>query len=224
MTLDFKFDSNGLIIQRDGDGGDTAGREGDFWFYAGLKSGSFITDRKFKDVLFDLQVDAGVFVRNPIQYNDPNDFSRDQTTPLILAMGEMKEYNLLKLLFKNQIKNFFRFQNGDIGLFEDLGYYIRAFNSWYAYPLLLLGDTQMLVNSLIRVAKGFDRDNVSDDINHTLALIQAQNHYPTIISYLARKIYKLVPGGIQSRWDHYFRPETNANPFNELYRELITNM
>lgn len=222
LVLSICLDSNGLIVQKDLDGGDTAGREGDYWFVhtaLGIQR-----EDSFKKVLELLQVAPGVFVRNPIGYNDPKDFSRDQTVPLILAMGEMKEYGTLKLLFKKQLKNFFRYQNGDIGLLGDLGYYIRSFQSWYAYPVLLLGDLQLLANSIFRC---FVRnpDNVSDDINHTLGLIQAQYTYPTPISYIARKIYKWFrPGGIQRAWDWYFRPESRANPFNEMYRELIDKM
>lgn len=222
-----KYDSYGLIVQTDGDGGDTAGREGDFWFFEGVMNGQAICHRdlSFKDVLFLLQVGAGVFVRNPVHYNDPNDFSRDQTIPLILAMGEKKEYNILKLLLENQVKRFFRYQNGDIGFVEDLGYYIRAFNSWYAYPLLLLGDMQMLVNSVIRCIKGRDPIDTSDDINHTLALIQAQKHLATPISWIARKVYTWFrPGGVQAAWDRYFNPASGANEFNEVYRLLIKGM
>lgn len=224
--MNFYTDKNGLIVQRDLDGGDTTGREGDYWFYEGLEGGKFVhlRSKSFEEVLQLLQVKPGVFIRNPINYNDPKDFSRDQTVPLILAMGERNKHDLLKLLLKKQLKNWFRYQNGDLGLIGDAGYYIRALKAWYAYPLLLIGDFQILINSIIRVIAGFNRDNVSDDINHTLILLQAKNHYPTPISWLARKIYKLVPGGIQNRWDHYFRPETGANAFNDLYRNEISDM
>lgn len=216
------LDSNGLIVQLDGDQGDTAGREGDYWFFVGLNK--YYSSRNFKDVLFMLQVNPGEFVRNPIHYNDPNDFSRDQTVPLILAMGEMKEYNILKLVFWKQVRNFFRYQNGDIGLPGDFGYYIRAFRWGWLYPVLLVSDFQLLVNSVIRVIKGSDTDT-SDDINHTLGLLQAQNIYATPVSLVARLVYKWFRrGGIQRAWDNYFNPKSNANAFNEMYRSLISNM
>lgn len=219
------LDSNGLIVQTDGDGGDTAGREGDYWFAWGLRvKHPNYHSGVFKMNLDRLQVEPGVFVRNPVQYNDPKDFSRDQTVPLILAMGEMEEHETLKLLLKKQVKNYFRYQNGDLGLPGDLGYYIRALRSWWAYPFLLISDLQLLVNSLIRVIFGTN-DNTSDDVNHTIGLLQAQYVYPTPISYLARKIYKyLRRGGIQNAWDNYFKPSSGANPFNELYRPTIEKM
>jgi len=216
------YDNNGLIVQRDGDGGDTAGREGDYFFHLGLIGYKF-TD--FDRVLALLQVSPGVFVRNPTHYNDPNDFSRDQTVPLILAMGQMGRTKVLKLLLNKQIKNYFRYQNNDIGAFSDVGYYIRAFKAWYLYPILFVTDLQLIVESIVRCIQGKDPTNTSDDINHTLALLQAQYRLPTVGSWLARKIYVLFrPGGIQAAWDRYFDPNSGANPFNELYKNLISSM
>jgi hypothetical protein len=210
------------------DGGDTAGREGDYWFSQYLYSyNSLTSDQKneFSRVLSLLQVNPGVFVRNPIQYNNPLDFSRDQTVPLILAMGGLLQYDLLKLLFKKQVKNYFRYQNNDLGSFQDLNYYIRAFRMWYLYPLLFLGDLFILGESVIRCIQGKDPNNVGDDINQTLVLLQAQYCLATPISWLARKIYKWFrPQGIQYAWDWYFRPETGANDFNDIYRALISKM
>lgn len=233
------FDSNGLIVQTDGDGGDTAGREGDYWFAQALYShgphGLNASQlEEFDRVIELLQPSPGIFVRNPTRnpvvppakaWNDPSDFSRDQTIPIILALGEMGHADVLKKLFWQQLKRYTLYQNGDIATPQDLGYYIRANREWYLYPLLFIGDLFTLGNSVIRCIKGRNLDDVSDDINHTLALLQAQRHYPTPISYLARKIYKYFrPGGVQAAWDHYFRPETGANPFNDMYRNLITNL
>lgn len=226
------YDINGLIVQQNMDGGDTAGREGDYWFAEALyskllnKGISFDSSRvEFKRILTLLQPRPGVFVRNPIQYNNPKDFSRDQTIPLILAMGEMHEYTTLYRLFEKQIDNNFRYQNGDIGFFQDFGYYIRACYCWYFYPILFLGDFCILIESVIRCIQGKDPNNVSDDINHTLVLLQAQHNLETPISWLARKIYKWFrPGGIQKAWDNYFNTASGANDFNDIYRQLIGMM
>lgn len=218
------YDSNGLIVQQNMDGGDTSGREGDYWYASAFMP---LPSRvlNFDEVLTLLQVSPGVFIRNPINYNNPQDFSRDQTTPLILAMGEMGKYETLRYLFWNQCKRFGLYPNGDIGGFEDLGYYIRSFKAWYLYPILILGDLEMLGESIIRIIESKDPNNTSDDINHTLALLQAQKHLATPISWIARKIYKKwVTGGIQSRWDSYFNPASGANEFNIIYRPLISEM
>lgn len=217
-------DSNGLIVQADGDQGDTAGRTGDFWFHRGLSGASTVDHLEFMRLLTLLQVSPGVFVRHPDHYNDPNDFSRDQTVPLILAMGAMEEYDSLRQLLKQQIKRYTLYQNNDLATPQDWGYYIRALRVWYLYPVLLVGDLFMLTNSLIRCINGSD-DNTSDDVNHTLALLQAQYSYPTPISWLSRKIYKWFRrGGIQNAWDQYFKPSSGANPFNKLYEYKIDNM
>lgn len=218
-------DANGLIVQKDQDGGDTAGREGDFWFYNGLMFQDNYNNPEFNRVLELLQVEPGIFVRNPVNYNNPKDFSRDQTVPLILAMGENNRQDLLKVVFEKQVRRFFLYQNNDIGLPEDLNYYIRAFKYWPAYPLLLIGDFQMLINSIFRCIIGRDLNNVSDDINHTLVLIQAQKYMPTPISWLARKVYKWFrPGGVLRAWQWYFRTEAGGNPFHELYKDLINDL
>lgn len=233
--MNFSVDENKLIVQTDGDGGDTAGREGDYWFYIGLNGGIGSipeTQLTFKDVLKLLQVSPGVFIRNPRHnpvtppdksWDDPTDFSRDQSIPIILALGENKEYDVLKAMMKQQIKRFGFFQNKDWASPEDVGTYIRAFKAWYLYPLLLVGDCFMLGESVVRL---FAKDgDVSDDINHTLILLQAQRHFPTPISWLARKIYKWFrKGGVQGAWDVYFDPRTRANDFYDLYRSLIDKM
>lgn len=222
------YDIYGLIVQKDMDGGDTAGRESDFWYAYALSDPYPAQDsEEFVRVINQLEVAPGLFVRHPRPpYNDPNDFSRDQSVPLILALSEMGERGTLKHMLVRQLKNLFRYQNGDIGLFQDAGYYIRGFKCLPMYPLLLLGDTQLLINSVLRVVISWvTRDNTSDDINHTLALLQAQRRMPTLISFVARKLYKrCVKGGVQFRWDRYFRPETGANEFNEIYRSLIASL
>lgn len=227
------YDENGLIVQKDMDGGDTAGREGDYWFQAGLLMGPNAYNDEFDRVLKLLQVSPGVFIRNPRQnpvtppdksWNDPTDFSRDQSVPIILALGEMKRYSVLKSMLWEQIKRGTLYQNKDIALPQDWGYYIRALNAWYLYPVLFVGDVFLLINSVIRCIMGTD-DNTSDDVNHTMVLLQAQYRLPTPISWFARKFYKFLRrGGIQNAWDKYFKPESGANPFNELYRPLINNM
>jgi len=228
--LNFYYDSSGLIVQENNDGGDTAGREGDYWFYQGLVGSptpatAAVNKQEFSRVLNLLQQSPGVFVRNPNQpsYNIPSDFSRDQATPLMLAMGIYEIYSPYKLMMLNVLKNWCRFPNGDLVSPEDLSIVIRSFNSWYLYPILLVGDLFTLGESIITCFAS--KTNTSDDINHTLILLQSQYKFATPISYLARKIYKWFrPGGIQAAWDEYFNPTTSANPFNELYSTLIAKM
>lgn len=219
VNMNFTYDSTGLFVNG-ADGGDTAGREGDFWFYNGIVNGPDQSG-EFSRVLNLLQVSSGVYVRNPNQpqYNIPSDFSRDQTIPLILAMGANKQYGTLRQLLWTQIKHLGFYQNWDMPGPADVSSYIRAFNAWYLYPILLFTDFAFVVESLIRVEATLG--DTSDDINHTLQLLQAQYKFPTPVSLLARKIYKKYRN-IQQAWDGYFSP--NSCKFNELYSPLISKM
>lgn len=226
LENNMNYDSTGLIVQTTpqpiGDGGDTAGREGDYWFYMGLTNGPDTTG-EFQRVLNLLQVSPGIFVRNPNQspYNIPSDFSGDQAKALIMAMGVNNQGGIVKQFLIHQLKHFTFYPNWDPAGPADIGMYIRALNAWYLYPVLLLTDYAMIVESCIRAEASIG--DTSDDINHTLMLLQAQYKYPTPVSWFARKIYKKFRQ-IQTAWDGYFNPASGANPFNDLYRTLISKM
>jgi hypothetical protein len=90
------YDADGLIVQRDQDGGDTAQREGWYWFGRALVqhlpqvNDAFLPERRltYEQVLAQLEVgQTGIFRRHPHKWNNPDDFTRDQTIPLVAAMG-----------------------------------------------------------------------------------------------------------------------------------------
>lgn len=94
------YDSDGLIVHRGLDGGDTAQREGWYWLGVWIRSqvlnDPFPNKRKltFPDVIKLLEpAGDGVFYRHPklSPWNNPYDksfgFSRDQMIPLVAAMG-----------------------------------------------------------------------------------------------------------------------------------------
>lgn len=252
--ININFDEQGLIVQLNGDGGDCAGRSGEL--YTGLflnKVSEKSICEQFTNVLNLLEPNKdGVLLRyNKLPYNDPfkGGFatSRDQTIPIIIAAGFYKEVNFLKRITVKQLKRFTLFQNKDLCDFESMGNYIRAFwSSGYKlallfYPILLLGDLFMLVNSVIRCIKGKNYDDVGDDINHTQSQLQAVYALPTPISFISRKIYsKFRPAfsplsgtpiayshkvngynGVQYAFDWYHRSETFGNPINIIYQPLI---
>lgn len=236
--FDFEYDANGLIVQKDGDGGDTAGREGDYWFAQSLYSNGPngldpVVRSEFDRVIKLLQPSPGIFIRNPTRnpvispaksWNDPSDFSRDQTIPMILSLGQMSKLDVLGDLLKAQLKRFGLFQNKDLPDPQTAGAYIRGFYAWYLYPLLFVTDLGLVVESIVRCLTS-DPDDVSDDINHTLLLLQSQYTLDTPIAFIARKIYVIFRhSGVQGVWDRYFRPETGANPFNDMYRNLISKL
>jgi hypothetical protein len=99
------YDSDGLIVHRGCDGGDTAQREGWYWFGLWIRQNKLQdlsdTDKKaysrkltFSEVLRLLEpAGDGIFYRHPKlpPWNNPYDkqwgFSRDQMIPLVAAMG-----------------------------------------------------------------------------------------------------------------------------------------
>lgn len=173
------WDRYNLLVQKDGDGGDTA------------------------------------------QWNSISDFSRDQQSSLVIAMGVYKLFEPLKRMFWQHVKRLGFYQNKDYASPEHWGYYIRAFGWRWLYWYLYLGDLFMLLNVYIRLHKAKDPNDVGDDLNLSLALLQAHLSMPTFISKYALELYKKRPFGVQYAFDWYFREETGANPFNELYAPII---
>lgn len=90
------YDDNGLIVHRNNDGGDTAQREGWYWFGVWVRENilknPWPIPRKlaFPDVIRLLEPNGdGVFRRHPkySPYDKQWGFSRDQMIPLVAAMG-----------------------------------------------------------------------------------------------------------------------------------------
>jgi hypothetical protein len=94
------YDSDGLIVHKNMDGGDTAQREGWYWFGVWIRQ-EVLKDpwpvprkRSFAEVIQLLEPNSdGIFYRHPTlsPWNNPYSkefgFSRDQLVPLVAAMG-----------------------------------------------------------------------------------------------------------------------------------------
>lgn len=108
-----KYDREGLIVQLNGDGADTAQREGMYWFARGFyrSSAEFPVkppvpsrDATYKSVIprFLVRNAAGKLIgfrRHPTQpgnNSDPAKVSRDQVLPLIAAMSVWDDWGTLK--------------------------------------------------------------------------------------------------------------------------------
>ena len=235
------IDQHGLIVQKDGDGGDTAQREG-FLACSDAENSWFPGKCEYSEAVDLLEVKPGIWVRHPDQWNDPKDFSRDQQTPHVWAMAKHGLKAPLRRMFWAHLKRFGKYQNWDFMSPEHLGLYIRAFvwiypwivipGSLALYSLLLFGDIFNLINTLVRIYKGRkDPDDVGDDLNH-LVIIRASQSFPTPISWISRVIYfKYRPGytwtevdgkqiatldptgcGPQYALNRYFRAEAGGNP------------
>ena len=235
------LDEKGLIMQSNGDEGDTLQREG-FWYEGRFFNNTYMQAPGMASysTAINLLWSLRGFVRSwkpgtsTPPWNTPSDCSRDQLVSNIRALGYYKMGQPLRSIFDGVIKNISRYPNGDIAFINDYGRFIRSFNLWYLYPLLWVFDIPILLNSIIRIIAGKDFNNVGDDINHIGDLQQAKAMFPTPISFMARKLYKwlrpnfarqqglLSSSGPQYALDWYFRKESGANPeFAELWAPIV---
>lgn len=187
------------------------------------------------ECLNQLEIEPGIYVRNrkstEVWHSDPKRFSRDQQTPIVIAMGLYGDKERLWRLFRKHMFRLGKYQNADVMGPTHFAYYLRAFGWKWSYPILLVTDLLMIIGVLIHCLQvKFDKDNVGNDLNQILALLQAKLSLPTPLSELARKLYvKLRPHNygssdtvhpIQGALNWYFRPK-GAPPMDELYRPVI---
>ena len=223
-------DSYGLIVQSDGDGGDTAARMGQ-WLFINTSHTSDANLELAKAMVWHLQPNAGIWIRHPM-YPDVSDCSRDQLDPIIMALGANELTATLKDTFKAHAKRAFFYQNKDVPMLVTPCLYIRAFKAYWAYPILCILD----IGFCFAWAENLMRRNPDDvdDNNNIMRMTQAALVMPTLLSWLGRKLYTLtrkanfgnsILGEINPvmgalRW--YFRPESGGNPeIAEAYRPIV---
>jgi hypothetical protein len=235
------LDKYGLIIQSDGDGGDTAQREG-FYYFTQKKNWLFCDFVNYDHgTVFDytlaiaqLEIKPGLWCRHP-NYPDTKDFSRDQTDPNIICMGSMDRTPQLNRLLKNQVKRFFFYQNGDLPMLLTFSLMIRAKKLTWLYPLLYIFDLGFMwcfIDALLKLNKADD----VDDNNCVMRFAQAIETMPTLWSFLGRKLYAAFrpenngtyhlneSNSVMAALAWYHRAESGGNPeLAEAYRPLIMN-
>ena len=213
-------DSFGLIAQGEGDGrdgGDSAHRTGVFYLglYLLFKDNKVVVkqiEQDFKKDLNKITIGPGKFVRHPDPakwYSNPENFTRDQTTPLIIALGFFDDVENRKIIrqnlqnifdnssfYPNRLKNWtneekvFPFDYNDPAGPSDYGMFVRALKKENYKPLLWFSDIQLVGDSLLRVFFSyFNNKSTSNDLNYSLILLQAQRTYPTWWSDIATYIY-----------------------------------
>jgi len=170
-------------------------------------------------------------------------FSRDQAIPNVIAMAMHPDR--LKAFFWRHLKySLLLFMDNtkanaapedsawklpDLTFASFHGLYIRSFKFWPLYPFLWLSDWDLVVNSLIKVFYyGKDPTN-NDDLNHVLCLYQAELTMPTLVSKLAKWIYKFRPfpanagnadNPAQACMNAYFRGVNPGPKLEVIYQEI----
>ena len=134
------FDSNGLLTQKGPtfDGGDTPSHEGLSWLAAWFKGVDFPSPITYLKFLDQILLPSNLIIRNPINYNNPNDSSRDQYRSTAISCIFYGQFYTLKQMYKALPRNFLgwpSYPNGDV--FSPQDYVI--FNTCH-WPLRLIGD------------------------------------------------------------------------------------
>jgi len=225
------LDSNGLIEQSNGDGGDKLQRTVFWWtgMHYNCDTQPFIPGMANYETSLDILTGpSGNLERDEIKWTevlDPNDVSRDQLTPNVHCMGLYGMKDRLKLLLKGIILNLSQYNNGDVATLIDYGRFVRAFRAWYLSPILYIFDAQLFFASIfIAIQSQFDKKNdyVGNYLNHISDLTQARHIYPTLFLFLVRKIFKLRRGGPMYGMKIYFDPSTGADPeFIDLWKPIV---
>lgn len=152
----------------------------------------------------------GITAENPLGFNEWWAklwvMSEDNWTPAMIAVGfcdgpvcGLAAQDMAKAL----IKRFGFFWNyktigsmeinkkvPDVAFLTTYGVIIRSLKLWYLWPLLVVCDAWLLLQSVVRVvASIFFPKDTGPCLNHQLRLIQARKRLPTPISWLARWLY-----------------------------------
>lgn len=228
------------------DGGDTCHREYLFFSLMAMAHEEIQAENRFEEVNRKLHVSPGVLVRHSNPEYDASDWdrmSRDQMQPAIIAMGYYSKKELRKLalghlqrgfLFTNNTrqngatkrnhgeKNYsYAWKFPDLTLFEIWGNFIRSFNAWYLYPLLLVFDLELLGGAI--KWRFWPKHNIT--LNHTVSQLQALDRLPTPLSFLAVKIMpieKLVLLAEEHLTD--FHPTDDMKFFGQMYRDAYSRI
>lgn len=226
------LDQHGLIVQQNMDGGDSAQRMGFFYatmqFRALLGCGPWVIPEgmaSFPDACKTLSTPKG-FIRNPVQWNDPKDFSRDQARPMMIAAGTFGMKDVIEAL---KPKWGF-YQNYDIASPENWNEYNRAIGMGPSD----LGDAWNYAGVVIRCRQAAKNpDDVGDDLNCLLTTVFFYMYHRTCTAEKSLKYFLQNrpksngkdPDNVIAALQWYFRPESGGNyELAEMWREPIVKL
>ena len=215
---DIARDEFGIIVQRDGDGGDSLHRMGvELCAYAFQRKDEYVIDR-VKLILAKLSNGGAIFIRYWREpYNDPRTVSRDQLIPIIIGLGWAKEIlpeaDVALRVLCDDIATHLMFapnvralNTGKLKIPDWFGFHtsvlIRARfkDGGFLRMILNITDIGLLLGTVFKVLipirwndgkKWFERisPDEADDWNEVLQHIQAYNNMSTVWSWAARFIY-----------------------------------
>lgn len=186
-------DKMGLIVQQNGDGGDTAARMGEYYSLRAMKSklgiamGSVASGVcSFPAAIAQLIPNTQLLRYPAAPYNDPKDTSRDQIRPFMIAAALLDYIGVVEQL---QPKGFIlkKYPNGDIASPENGNEVRRGLGQAPTF----LGDFWAYGDAYTRClnANKNGPDDVGDDINCFLTLAFFNVVYPTEQSKEALRYY-----------------------------------
>ncbi len=181
------IDANGLIASKTWagtiDGGDSLSETGRIYF---LKELCSINDTlsPFYNAAKALKNSDDQWIRNPINYSNPKDISRDQLDPMMMCLVSRELYGTVATTKNIVVSNWYRYPNGDMAMPDHMNHFTRYIKASY------LGDLFMLLNVLfVCFITGSFKSMVKNDLNLIIALCFTNWINPTFISKLAAKIY-----------------------------------
>lgn len=200
-----------LIVQLNGDGGDTCQREGWAWFGIWIrecllhKPWEIQLEISFEQTMQLLEIDqSGNFRRHPTQvpWNDPSKepgiFTRDQQTPIVAALGVWNDQARLKRMWDNLKPSPLGLglkviQGFDIAGFDHLNLFRRAMNQ----PPDDSGDKQLAAGvgtrlfelSVLNKLRGKDTMDDVDDLSLIVNLLMGLIRSPSDAVKRAAEVY-----------------------------------
>lgn len=234
MAEDFYRDANGRLGQADGDKGDSCQRTAS---YITLKRflGEGLADSAQLINLYEVASgryvryagpanEVGRVIRYIPWYGNPNNFTRDQSVVLQAALVIEGNRAAMWRLFKARAKRFlFHFNTEsyddqepitkkfpDMPNFVECGQFIRGLNAWYLYPVLFVTDLQNLFDVLL--FRYVTKRAQWDSDNMLLPIVVSNNYkYPTTVSWITKKLYKLSDAPKRLAIYHSEQNEANGN-------------
>ena len=180
------IDSNGLVVQDNGDGGDSTCRTGVCMAQAAA-SNDIAKANAFANAVAKIdEVQHNVYVRyapTPA-YNVPSDFSRDQASRLMIGFGLAGRLDKVRGYYKKVVMNWLRHPNGDFLGLEEISNNIRMLGSWWLYPLLLVLDLALVFD----VTSGIYNQPWDYENLYMSNLWLANHKYWTPAAWLAKKL------------------------------------